>query len=98
MSSSELSRRTVLTGAAAVPIAAVPAAATTGNDHDPIFAAIEAHRRAAGEWDRVHDARDDFEYSLPKSARLYSQIYIGAFRGVQYWANTRYEIDRSLIV
>jgi hypothetical protein len=52
MSTTKLNRRAILAGAATVPaVAILPAAgvaATTG--HDPIFAAIEDHRRAHLEW------------------------------------------------
>ena len=51
--SDQLNRRTMLTGAASASVLALPVAATASSDGtigheapDPIFAAIEAHRRA----------------------------------------------------
>jgi hypothetical protein len=47
MSPENLSRRAILAGAASVPVLALPAVAKSASaDPDPIFAAIEAHRRA----------------------------------------------------
>ena len=42
---SNLSRRSLVTNAAALPALAVPAAALASTEPDPIFAVIEAHKR-----------------------------------------------------
>jgi hypothetical protein len=44
--SSELSRRSLVTTAAALPALAMPAAAVASTELDPVFAVIEDHRRA----------------------------------------------------
>lgn len=46
MTSQELSRRHLVTTVAALPALAVPAVAVAAAEPDPIFAAIEEHRRA----------------------------------------------------
>jgi hypothetical protein len=69
--STQLNRRAVLAGAAALPAVSVPAL-VAGADPDPIFAAIEAHRAArkrldteafddaddCPEWHEANDATD----------------------------------------
>jgi hypothetical protein len=52
---SNLSRRTLVTSAAALPALAVPALAT---EPDPIFAAIENHRRRCDEYWTAHLATE----------------------------------------
>jgi hypothetical protein len=61
---SSLSRRHLVTTAAALPALAMPAAAATlAHEPDPIFAAIEKHRRARAEtnaaWSRLSSLQED---------------------------------------
>jgi hypothetical protein len=69
----DLSRRHLVTTAAALPALAVPAAAGTfAQEPDPIFAAIEKHQRARIEtcaaWDRVTDFERPFGGSITEIA------------------------------
>jgi hypothetical protein len=50
MSPENLSRRSILAGAASVPALALPTVASASTEPDPIFAAIEAHRRGHAEY------------------------------------------------
>jgi len=56
MTAHHTTRRAILAGAAAAPIAAIPGTASASSvlpAIDPIFAAIESHRRAFAEYGRV---------------------------------------------
>jgi hypothetical protein len=64
-----ISRRAVLAGAAAavpaVTLAALPALGMAASAHDPIFAAIEAHRAAEAAFDSAVSELADLEDGLP---------------------------------
>jgi hypothetical protein len=60
---SKISRRSLVTTAAALPALAVPAAASPAQKADPIFAALETYRGL----DAAYYARSDYEDSLGES-------------------------------
>lgn len=62
---SELSRRTLVTSAAALPVLAVPAVAAS-TEPDPIFAAIERHRSAWVEWTATVGVWADMSHKDPR--------------------------------
>lgn len=66
MSAIDLSRRAIVAGASVLPALAVPVIASASTEPDPIFAAIEAHRRAYAEFVDVHEAECALEDELPK--------------------------------
>jgi hypothetical protein len=53
MSKSKLTRRSLVASAAILPVAAVPIAVQATTEPDPIFAAIEAHKRAWSELEGI---------------------------------------------
>src|SRR5450759_4575557 len=59
------SRRAVLAGAAALPALSLPALAIPAQV-DPVFAAIEEHRRLNAEYSALTLARDELEGRLPE--------------------------------
>jgi hypothetical protein len=66
---SKLSRRSLVTGAAALPVLAVPAVAIAATaELDPIFALIEAHRAVNAEFIKAVAAADVLDH--PQEAQL----------------------------
>jgi hypothetical protein len=59
MSSTNLSRRAIVAGAASVPALAVPAIALASTEPDPIFAAIERWKKFLAIENASYDARDN---------------------------------------
>jgi hypothetical protein len=78
---SNLSRRTLVASAAALPALTVPAFASTATD--PIFAAIEAHRRTTDRW-MVHVRRDwelqdqKIEFDDPRRVAIEQKMTVAA--------------------
>ena len=64
------SRRAILAGIAAASALAAPALALSGPD--PIFAAIEAHKRAYAAVDQIIDQQAALETALPRAKRRWS--------------------------
>jgi hypothetical protein len=63
---SKLSRRTLVTSAAALPALAVPAAVSASvSSDDPIFAAIERHRQAITPWEAAVEIESNMFDSDP---------------------------------
>jgi hypothetical protein len=60
---SKLSRRTLVTSAAALPALTVPAVVAASAEPDPIFAAIERHRSAWVDW----SAAVEYEFGLRRA-------------------------------
>jgi hypothetical protein len=74
-------RRTILTRLAAVPLAPVHAVALTDIGHDPIFAAIEAHRVALNASEKASAARAAVEQPMI-GARDRGEITWDQFHGL----------------
>jgi hypothetical protein len=71
MQMSNLSRRSIVAGAAALPALAVPAVASAAiADPDPIYAAIEVHQKAYEAWIKALTRFGDTEEDTP-TARVY---------------------------
>jgi hypothetical protein len=71
MQMSNLSRRSIVASAAALPALAVPAVAIAATaDADPIYAAIEVHRKSYEAWIRALTRFGDTEENTP-TARVY---------------------------
>ena len=69
-SKQNLSRRSMVAGlAAAAPALAVGQASAQGSGTDPVFAAIDAHRRAAADHAASVDTVVTLEESLPETSR-----------------------------
>jgi hypothetical protein len=66
---SALSRRSIVASAAALPALAVPAVVSAAVEPDPIFAAIEVHRKALAAWSATLKASDGV--NGPGAARIY---------------------------
>src|SRR5664280_2909798 len=62
---STTTRRAVLAGAVALPVLSLPAIAIPAQV-DPVFAAIENHRRLNAEYSALTLARDELEGRLPE--------------------------------
>jgi hypothetical protein len=71
---SKSTRRAILAGAAALPALAVPAIAAP-IDADPILAAIDAHKRAYAELDRLCCLQNKLEQTIPAERRM--RHYVG---------------------
>jgi hypothetical protein len=64
-----MSRRSIVASAAALPALAVPAVVSAAVEHDPIYAAIEVHRKALAVWSATLKASDGV--NGPPAARVY---------------------------
>jgi hypothetical protein len=64
-----MSRRSLVASAAALPALAVPAVVSAAIEPDPIFAAIEVHRKALAAWSETLKASDGVDG--PPAARIY---------------------------
>jgi hypothetical protein len=62
-------RRSIVASAAALPALAVPAVVSAAIEPDPIFAAIEVHRKALAAWSETLKASDGVDG--PPAARIY---------------------------
>jgi hypothetical protein len=70
---SNLSRRSIVTSAAALPALAIPAVAVAVSPgRDPIFAAIETHRRSDAEWIERVKFENDVAEEIPAERRYLS--------------------------
>jgi hypothetical protein len=72
MSTHTLSRRSIVAGAAALPVAAVPAIASA-IEPDPIFAAIEAHEVTFTHYVRMSEIVSSMLLDTPGTNRLSRQ-------------------------
>jgi hypothetical protein len=63
---SDLSRRSLVASAAALPTLAVPAVAVAvAAEPDPVYALIEAHKQACQNWSDAVDIQDELTYDDP---------------------------------
>lgn len=82
-------RRAILAGAAALPALAIPALAMPSiaapASADPIFAAIDRHRAAYAEFERVCYLQEELEKTIPKERRV--RHYVGDRDNAEMIAN-----------
>lgn len=95
MTTRTTTRRSLLTGAVAVPVLVLAGAAskakTPGPESvDPIFNAIAAHRSAEMEYSAALNAQADLEEALPKSVKRDGRVCVGP-RG--YFCVSHEQID-----
>jgi hypothetical protein len=78
MSTENFSRRAILAGAASVPVLALPAVVSSAStDPDPIFAAIEAHRRAWVDLDPCSELDRMASNGNKEAAKELERLYVG---------------------
>jgi hypothetical protein len=65
---SKLSRRSLVTSAAALPALTVPAVVAASAEPDPIFAAIESHRSAWVDWSAIVEHEYGLGFDDPRYA------------------------------